>query len=105
MARFDLYRTPGAHAATTPFLLDVQSNLLDGLESRMVIPLRDRVHFPDVRLSEHLTPVFSIQGRDYLLETPKMGAIPQRVLKTPVGSLANERDRIMAALDFLFHGF
>ena len=41
MARFDVYANPGARAVATPFLLVVQSGLLDGLDSRMVIPLRD----------------------------------------------------------------
>jgi hypothetical protein len=59
-ARFDVYANPGARAAAAPFLLDVQSDLLDGLDSRMVIPLPD---------------------------------------------LAAERERITAAVEFLFRGF
>ncbi len=105
MGRFDVYPNPGPHAVTTPYLLDVQSNLLDGLDTRMVIPLRGLEHFAKVKLPERLTPVFSLAGNDYLMETPKMGAIPQRALKTPVASLAAERIRITAALDFLFEGF
>jgi toxin CcdB len=59
MARFDVYANPGSQAATTPFLLDVQSDLLDGLDSRMVIPLRSLKHFPKVKLSSRLNrPVF-----------------------------------------------
>ena len=42
MARFDVYANTGGHADTTPYLLDVQSDLLDGLDSRVVIPLRNR---------------------------------------------------------------
>ena len=34
MARFDVYPNTGAHSGTTPYLLDAQSNLLDGLDSR-----------------------------------------------------------------------
>jgi toxin CcdB len=105
MARFDVYDNPGAHASTTPYLLDVQSNLLDGLDSRMVIPLRSLEHFARVKLPTRLTPVLSIQGKDYLLETPKMGAVPQRVLKECVTSLNEEQARITAALDFLFQGY
>lgn len=105
MARFDVYANPGGHAATTPYLLDVQSDLFDGLDSRMVIPLRSLEHFPQISLPLRLTPVFTINGADFLLETPKMGAVPQRVLKVPVMSLATERDRIIAALDFLFLGY
>lgn len=105
MARFDVYANPGGHAATTPYLLDVQCDLLDGLDSRMVIPMRSLKHFPQVKLSTRLTPIFAIKGEEFLLETPKMGAVPKRVLKSPVISLASDHARITAALDFLFQGF
>jgi len=105
MARFDVYANPGNHAKTTPYLLDVQSNLLDGLDSRMVIPLRSLKHFPKVKVATQLTPIFKIGGKDYLLETPKMGAVPQRVLKSPIASLVDSQAEITAALDFLFHGY
>lgn len=57
MARFDVYANTGGHADTTPYLLDVQSDLLDGLDSRVVIPLRSLAHFPKIRLPARLTPV------------------------------------------------
>lgn len=105
MARFDVYPNPGRHAATTPWLLDVQSDLLDGLDSRIVIPMRRLDRFPAVKLSDRLTPVFQVEGQPLLLETPKMGAVPSRILKDPVTSLAAEQSRITAALDFLFQGY
>lgn len=105
MARFDVYPNPGAHANTTPYLLDVQSNLLDGLDSRMVIPLRSLEHFAKVKLPTQLTPVIHINGKDYLLETPKMGAVPNRILKGSVASLSDQQDPITGALDFLFQGY
>jgi toxin CcdB len=105
MARFDVYPNPGAHASTTPYLLDVQSNLLDGLDSRMVIPLRSLDQFAKVKLPIRLTPVLNILGKDYLLETPKMAAVPQRILKGCVASLGDEQANISAALDFLFQGY
>lgn len=105
MARFDVYANPGNHAATTPYLLDVQSDLLDGLDTRMVIPLRSLETFPKVKLSTRLTPILRVQGQDLLLETPKMGAVPQRVLKTPVTSLAGDQTQISAAMDFLLQGY
>jgi len=105
MARFDVYANPGVHANTTPYFLDVQSNLLDGLDSRMVIPLRSLDHFPKVKLPARLTPVLSILGKEYLLETPKMGAVPQRILKDSVTALGEDQSRVTAALDFLFQGY
>ena len=101
MARFDVYANPGGSATTTPYLMDVQSDLL----TRMVIPLRGLKHFPKVKLSDRLTPIFTIDGEDFLLETPKMGAVPLRVLRSPVTSLAQAQDQITTALDFLFQGY
>jgi toxin CcdB len=105
MARFDVYPNPGSGTESTPFLLDVQSDLLDGLDSRVVVPLRNLSRFPDVKLPERLTPVLLIGSEQLLLETPKMAAVPRRVLKAAVASLAHEQARITAALDFLFQGY
>lgn len=95
---FDIYVNPGRHATVTPYLLDV-------LDSRMVIPLRNLEHFPKVKLPGRLTPVVTIKGRDFLLETPKMGAIPRQLLTMPVLSLREMHAEITSALDFLFHGY
>lgn len=105
MARFDVYANPSNFASTTPYLLDVQSDLLDALDTRIVIPLRSLKHFPEVRLSGRLTPLLTILGEDFFLETPKMGAVPKRVLKSPLISLANRQADIVNALDFLFSGY
>ena len=56
MARFDVYRNAGAHAADTPYLLDVLSDLLRGLDTRVVIPLRRLKRFPAVRFPENFIP-------------------------------------------------
>jgi toxin CcdB len=105
MARFDVYATPGRHADSTPYLLDVQSDLLDGLDSRVVIPLRRRERFPAVPLADRLTPTLFIAGAEFILETPKMGAVPRRALGAPLLSLAAEQERVTAAMDFVFRGF
>ncbi len=105
MARFDVYPNPGQQAETTPYLLDVQSELLDVLDSRVMIPLRRLTHFPKVKLPARLTPVFTIQGVACILETPKMAAVPVKVLKAPVASLSGEQAEVTGALDFLFQGY
>lgn len=105
MARFDVYRNPGSHAGTTPYLVDVQTDLLDGLETRVVIPLRRADQFSTKQLPKDLTPVFLIEDVPCILETPKLAAVPSRMLKTPVMSLLPEQDHITGALDRLFYGF
>lgn len=105
MARYDVYSNPGDSMSSTPYLLDVQSDLLDGLDTRMVIPLRNLGKYRNVELPTQLTPILRVQGEDYLLETPKMAAVPVRVLRSSLESLSGEHDTITGAIDFLFHGF
>ena len=105
MARFDVYRNSGPLAASTPYLLDVQCALLDGLNTRVVIPLRRVDKFPAVNLAKDLTPVFDIDGVSCILETPKLAAVPTRLLKPYVSSLNDQQGLISNVLDLLFHGY
>lgn len=50
-------------------------------------------------------PIFVFEGVEVVLETPKMAAVPRRVLRRRVDNLAARQDVITGALDFLFHGF
>lgn len=57
------------------------------------------------RFDVYANPGNHAASTPYLLETPKMGAVPQRVLKSRVTSLAQAQDQITAAVDFLFRGY
>jgi len=46
-----------------------------------------------------------LNDEDLLLETPKVGAVPQGILKTPLNSLAFEQAQISAALDLCHRVF
>lgn len=105
MARFDVFRNSGPYADDVPFLLDVQSNLLQGLDTRVVIPLRRCDRFQASRIPQRLTPVFNIEGLACLLETPKLAAVPLRLLRQSVCSLTSKQSEITGAVDFLFQGF
>lgn len=105
MAQFDIYPNSGPGARTTPFVVDVQSDLLDDLDTRIVIPLRRRDAFPVSVLPTRLTPLVEVQGIECLLETPKMAAVPARILQQPAGSLIDRRNELTGAIDFLVHGF
>lgn len=105
MARFDVYGAPERVADATPFLLDVQSDLLEDIDTSVVIPLRRADRFSDVQVPSRLMPVLRVLGEDMLLETPKLAAVPRRILKNPITSLAHEQASITAALDFLVQGY
>lgn len=52
-----------------------------------------------------LTPVIEFDGRQFLAVTPSIGALRVNTLGKPVGSIAEHRDAIIAAVDFLIAGF
>lgn len=103
MAQFDIYQNPNATVSSTPYLLDVQSDFLDGLESRIVIPLRLVSSLQISKLPAVLMPSFDIQGQSYLLDTPCLGMVPAQALQRPIGSLIDQQEQIAEALGFLFH--
>lgn len=96
MAQYDLYVFDGG------FLLDVQSSLMEALNTRMAVPLLPAEEAP--RPAARLNPVFRIGERAYVMATQFMGAVPQSELRRKVGSLAHEHDVIKPAIDLLFDG-
>jgi len=104
MAQFDVYRNPDATSRVRiPYLLDVQSDLLDALTTRIVVPLCK----PDVlggKSAERLNPAFDIEGRKFLMLTPELAGVPRKVLGQRVGNLAIHRAEIIAALDIALTG-
>lgn len=105
MARFEIYRNDSIHQATTPYFVDVQSNVLDPLNTRVVIPLRRLDRFPQVLLPKDLTPIFVIEGIECMLDTPKLAAIPKSELKVRVSSIGTQQEAVMTALDRLFDAY
>ena len=100
MARFDLFRRP---RGAPGYLLQIQSDLLDRLETRVVAPLLPPDAVP--RPIRNLHPRFEIEGQPYLMATQLLGAIPRRELGPAIGSLAAQQDDITRALDVLITGF
>ena len=104
MAQFTVYKNknPGTKAAY-PYLLDVQSELLAELQTRVVVPLA-RLTASRKKPIRDLTPVLDIEGSSYLLLVPQLAGIPKNELGAPVISVVTHRDEIIAALDFLITG-
>jgi toxin CcdB len=105
MARFSIYQNPEDKTKTTPYLLDVQTDLLSGLNTRVVIPLRKSGQYKSLSSSQDLIPSFVIHGKGFVLDTPRMAAVPIQHLKNEVGNLREQQHIVMTAIDRLFHGF
>lgn len=105
MARFDVYRNAGKHKASVPFLLDIQSDHLHSLQTRIVVPLRLTTQLPNAEFPKDLNPVFLIAGVECFLDAPQLAAIPQHQLREKVGSLAGMQASITNSLDRLFGAY
>ncbi len=99
MAKFDVYQNHDG----TGYLLDVQSDLLDGLNTRVIVPLIPPEEAP--KPSRRLNPVFAVQGTDVVMLTHFLASVPEGVLGDPVENLSGNFAEITNALDMLFHGY
>ena len=105
MAQFSVYRNKNPRTkADFPLLLDVQSDLLEPLNTRVVIPMTKAPALTRTPVS-HLTPEVSFNGDKYVLMTPQLAGIARAELGPHAGTLAEQRQTICAAIDFLLSGF
>ncbi|MGF6603726.1 toxin CcdB [Paraburkholderia sp. GAS448] len=105
MARFDVYANSGKGRASTPYLVDVQSDFLEGLSTRVVVPLIEAASFPPGKLPADFTPSFDIGGIRCILHPAFVAAVPSSELGPKAGSLVDHRDQITAALDRLLGAY
>ena len=99
MARFSVYKNTDGPG----YLLDIQADLLNHLNTRVVVPLLPLDIAP--KPAGILNPLFDIDGVRVSMVTQFMAAVPARVLKTSLLSLEDRRADITAAVDLLFQGF
>ena len=103
MAQFDVYENPNpASRETIPYLLDVQTDLLDNLATRVVVPLVNSAAMPVP--GRHLNPVFSVEESKVIMSTAEIAGVSVKNLGKKVCSIKQFRNEIVAALDFLITG-
>jgi toxin CcdB len=98
MTRFDVYRNPGRHRDSIPFIVVVQSSLYDDYRRRVVVPLVDRSSIGKVT-NPRLNPTFRIKGQSVVLHPLEIVSVANESLGEFVESLEGEGDAIIAALD------
>ena len=101
MAQFDVYKNENKLTnEKVPYLLNIQNDILDSINTRVVIPLvKDKNDF------KGLTKEFVIENQKVYLTTSQMGTAHKNELKNKVTSLDNQKEEIKNSIDFLIYGF
>ena len=104
MSQFTVYQnTDKSTAETYPYFIDVQSDLLESLNTRLVVPLTP-LALMDKKAPQHLCPKIHLDAGDFVILTHQMTSVPTKLLINPVTNLQAFRDDIIAAIDFLITG-
>lgn len=105
MPQFAVHRNRNAATkARFPLLVDVQTDLLEDLATRVVVPLTPSTAAIKRGAMHTLTPVCTVDGKAYLMLTPQLAGISAKELGPPLADLSHDRATILAALDLLFTG-
>ena len=96
MSQFEVYRLGEG------LVVNCQSDLLEQMDSRFVVPLVPQADAPSV--AQRLNPVFEIEGKEYVMLTQAAAAVRRRELGTVIASLAERSFDITGALDILLSG-
>lgn len=104
MAQFGVHRNPNSQTkALMPYLLDVQSDLLADIGTRVVVPLCLASAMKG-KLVRTLMPVFQIDNKSYAMLTPQLAGIERKRIGPEVVNFSGNRNQIIAALDLLLTG-
>lgn len=96
MAQFDVYRNPRPTASRRPYLVEVQGNLCEDLDTCVVIPLYNAgMMVPDAVLN----PTIIYDGKEYILVTSQITSVARKELGRSIGTLSHYRTEIINAID------
>lgn len=99
MAKYDVYRADFKHG----YLVDIQCDLLEDLNTRVVVPLMLVDQAP--KAAARLNPVFEFNGSEYVLVTQFLSSVPVSILQDRVENIAEFHEDVVAAIDMLTKGF
>ena len=104
MPPFDVYANPNPGSRdAVPYVVDVQSGLIDALPTRLVMPL-SRVGATLARLPLNLCPVIEVDGETLTLMPLLAAPIDKRLLRRPVLSIVHRAHEVGAVLDAMTSG-
>lgn len=101
MAQFDVYKNNNPRTnKKVPYLIDVQSDVLRHLNTRVVVPLSR-----DKKIFNGLIKELTVNDEKVYLITSQIGTALVSELNEKVCSLGNQKEDIKNSIDFLIYGF
>ena len=101
--QFDVFENPSPRMRDAyPYVVDVQSDLLSALATRMVVPLAVTT-LAAKDLPRQLCPVITVNGKSLLVPF-EAAPLDKRLLKAEITSLRSRSHEIVAAMDAVLSG-
>ncbi len=102
--QFDVFQNPSPRMRDVyPYVVDVQSDLLSALATRMVVPLAVTSLAAEA-LPRRLCPVITVNDKALMLVPFEAAALDKRLLKAEITSVRHRSHEIIAAMDAVLSG-
>lgn len=103
MAQYDVFANPSSSAAHgIPFVVVVQSDLLDALATRLTLPLAEIDG--ETKVPAVLCPVILVNGQRFHALAHFAAPLPAKALKRPVDNVAAQASALVSAIDAVLSG-
>lgn len=103
MAQYDVFTNPSSTASDgIPYVVVIQSELLDGLATRLTMPLA--VFDAATRVPTALCPVIVVKGQRLHALAHYAAPLPAKLLKRPVDNVAAQASSLVSAMDVVLSG-
>jgi len=103
MAQYDVFANPSSSAATgIPYVVVIQSDLLDALATRLTMPLAVLDYMGKVPTA--LCPVVLVKGQRLHALAHYAAPLPTKLLRRPVDNVAGQAAALVSALDTALSG-
>lgn len=103
MAQYDVYPNPSASANSgIPYVVVIQSNLLDALSTRLTMPLAT-LSFAG-KVPNALCPLVMVKGQRMHALAHFASPLPAKLLRESVDNVAAQASSLVAAMDVVLSG-
>lgn len=103
MPQYDVFTNPSRSAADgIPYVVVIQSDLLDALATRLSIPLA--VFNSGTKVPTALCPVITVKGKRLRALAHYAAPLPAKALRRPVDNVAAQASALVSAMDAVLSG-